>query len=164
MTIIKAFNEAVKGQISKIDLGSFESVMVSNSCKAHPQMFRRIYGPVLDASSPRAFLIYFSPWSIFIALIPVGDGLLAGFELRFLSVPSIEDTPFITNLVDSHWIDHNLFRRWRGHCDSQSNGICHVGRANAQLAHNRPAWLIGTWRLCLTPGDNQVSYVALSYV
>jgi Heterokaryon incompatibility protein (HET) len=179
MTIIKAFKERPWEQTSdldlKIDLGSFESVMVTTTCEVHPQMFRRIFRSSIDNVDNvpididnvriERFNVACYSWGIFITAHCIGHCLdLFSSRLKFTPVPLRADTPETSRVVDPLWIDRNLFRHWRRHCDSQNKGICHVGRANAQLTHNRPAWLIDTWRLCLTSGDNQAPYVALSYV
>ena len=169
MNIIKAFKARPWGQTSeshlKVDLGSLESVMVSTTCEVHPQMFRRIFRSYIDKVSIERFSIGCYPWGTFITAHGIGDySDVSSSRLKFAPVPSRVDTPENTRVVDPLWIDRNLFRHWRRQCDSQNKGICQVGYMNAQLTHNRPAWLIDTWRLCLTSGDNQAPYVALSYV
>lgn len=167
MTIIKAFNKVARGQSyrSGLELGSFESVMVSTICKVHPQMLRRIFNSNTDFMGITRFSIFYRFGKIYIAAHGIDDYIdLFSSKLLFLPLPSRKDNHLISKFVNPHWIDHNLFRHWKRDCNSRNNQIFRVGLANAQLAHNRPAWLIDTWRLCLTPGDNQVSYVALSYV
>ena len=166
MTIIKAFKERLWEQNSRINLGSFESVMVSTPCKIHPQMFRRIFRySKIDTVRFKRFSAAYNCWGMSITAHGIDDySGVSSFGLKFAPVPSRVDTPENTRVVDPFWIDRNLFRHWKRHCDSQNKGICHVGHVNAQLTHNRPAWLIDTWRLCLTSGDNQAPYVALSYV
>lgn len=65
-------------------------------------------------------------------------------------------------LVDHHWIDHNLPRRWKWKCDQAHT--CSSTHKLGHLASERPLWVVDTWLQCLVPCSPSITYVALSYV
>jgi hypothetical protein len=110
MAIIKVFKEAVSTHRLSLDLGSFESVMVSTTCKVHPQMFRRIFRTNIDDAGIKRFDVTYNPLlGISITAYSKTDApYTTSSRMKFLPMPSREDTDLISKLVGPLWIDHNL--------------------------------------------------------
>jgi len=65
--------------------------------------------------------------------------------------------------VDASWVNGDLVRSWKDHCDKEHSGIC-LNFPGETFSRVRPAWLIDVLEECLVEGSGCQPYVALSYV
>jgi hypothetical protein len=157
-----------------LSLGSFKDVLITTTCDIHPRMFEfysskktdKLYNKGIEdfwvqywkSGTATITGCYPQAHSIWPSHFPIADNLC------LLSSAYTTKQPSNGKMLDPHWIDSNLFRRWRRECDSRHKKDCQMGLASGRLAPARPAWLLDTWRLCLVPGAVNSPYIALSYV
>ncbi|KAM7213487.1 Heterokaryon incompatibility protein (HET) domain containing protein [Rhypophila decipiens] len=70
----------------------------------------------------------------------------------------------ISRAFNHSWVDSDLVRVWKQHCDSNHAGSCSRTRDYKALASSRPIWLVDTVGKCIVRTRSNEPYVALSYV
>jgi hypothetical protein len=139
----------------------------------HPRMLEVFSGTIIDNYSRRRnshiWVESFGAgrmtiWESFSRNPSAIPPLFISVNLYVLLSAYTTDRSINIRMLDTSWINSNLFRRWKRGCDSRQKRDCKMGPATGRLAPARPAWLIDTWRLCLVPGAVNAPYVALSYV
>ncbi len=166
MKIISALNRASDDEYFSLDLGSFENVMVSTTCKVHTRILSLGLYPKAD--------VYRNVTKFSVNQVRGRGAMIYGqcdynipyvvFGLELLPTPSSNTPNRRGKIVNPQWIEKSIFRRWKQYCNSRQNRDCLLAPMATRLAPTRPTWLIDTWKLCLTRGDNGAPYVALSYV
>lgn len=150
-------------------LGIFEDITRRSTCEFHPRI-------LLKPFQRHGILHQLSKEEIFCGVRNAFQGMYL-----MVRVPLVNDHRWISGLalvpskfriqslhrgriLGAQYVDTNLLRRWRRSCNSQQHGGCRHNPIQYILAKTPPAYLIDTWSMCLIPGYENASYVALIYV
>ncbi|KAI1173312.1 heterokaryon incompatibility protein-domain-containing protein [Nemania sp. FL0916] len=137
------------------------NVILGSFCPSHDPLFRYIEGlwPGSAKHKPVTISKSSADHPLMIGDASSGDDRASW---RYIVVKSDDSIswPLDGRIIDRHWIDTNLIKRWIEKCDTIHGNACtnplRIGRVS-------PDWLIDALKACIICGHGITEYVALSY-
>ncbi|KAI9690242.1 MAG: hypothetical protein M1822_009203 [Bathelium mastoideum] len=159
--------KAPRSQRAEKLLGKWEDI-VEDSCEYHS----RIFPPDPKLSSQEVYVrkprnqntVFFQPDPYGADSRSQLEATWEGFDLAYN--PGLFEEPELRvqpRIVDPHWIDIALLRRWLADC-SRTHALCQIPKGGAQAFYEAPSLLVDVRQKCLTSSTSDRRYVALSYV
>ena len=163
-----------------IDLGTVADILpLYNACPDHtplilPAVLESDEALVDQGEEPpfrnrlddtRIIRVYKFPKELSIDFFIVHDEteLSIGIDKRLVYRSDVPGHHGVGILVDEHFIDFNLLKRWRNECESRHKG-CHFQQSLTKSDHVRPLLLIDVLDHCIVDsGGVNSEFVALSY-
>lgn len=151
----------------EIDLGSFEDAL-SIECSRHKPMIEWFQSFCKKKRRARPLGLQQVQKDVGIRVDRPGILSLTesikhgGFyaDLLLVQRESVQSHPGIARALDPKWVDTSVVELWRKQCASSHGASC---ENPLKIWSVRPAWVVDTKDMCLVPGKECKSYVALSY-